>query len=339
MLFLQLPLLLVLLPGGDSEEGFQEPISFQIIWISSFYNRSWEEEVCSAWLGELQTHRREGKSDIVIYRQPWSKGNFSREDLMESEHILRMFFVRFVQAFFNHASQWKLEYPFDVQIAGGCDLYHGETSVGFVRIAYQGSDFASFQKNSWLPSPKGGTRAQLVCKLFNLYQGTLEIIHKLLSDTCPRFVLGLLDAGKADLQRQVRPEAWLSSGPNPSPGHLMLVCHVSGFYPKPIWVMWMRDEQEQPGTQQGDILPNADGTWYLRVTLDVAAGEASGLSCRVKHSSLGGQDIILYWEQHSSVGWILLAVIVPLVLLTGLAFWHRKHWKHCDPSSALHRLE
>lgn len=92
--------------------GFQEPISFQIIWISSFYNRSWEEEVCSAWLGELQTHRREGKSDIVIYRQPWSKGNFSREDLMESEHILRMFFVRFVQAFFNHASQWKLECKF-----------------------------------------------------------------------------------------------------------------------------------------------------------------------------------------------------------------------------------
>ena len=31
---------------------------------------------------------------------------------MESEHILRMFFVRFVQAFFNHASQWKLECKF-----------------------------------------------------------------------------------------------------------------------------------------------------------------------------------------------------------------------------------
>ena len=59
--------------------------------------------------------------------------------------------------------------------------------------------------------------------------------------------------------------------------------------------MWMRGEQEHMGTQRSDILPNADGTWYLRKSLDVEATEAAGLSCRVRHSSLGGQDIILYW--------------------------------------------
>ncbi|KFO36615.1 T-cell surface glycoprotein CD1e, membrane-associated [Fukomys damarensis] len=101
-------------------------------------------------------------------------------------------------------------------------------------------------------------------------------------------------AGKADLQKQVKPEAWLSSGPSPGPGRLQLVCHVSGFHPKPVWVTWMRGEQEQKDTQRGDVLPNADETWYLRVTLDVAAGEAAGLSCRVQHSSLGGQDIVLH---------------------------------------------
>uniref|UniRef100_A0A8C5Z990 Antigen-presenting glycoprotein CD1d-like n=1 Tax=Marmota marmota marmota TaxID=9994 RepID=A0A8C5Z990_MARMA len=128
---------------------------------------------------------------------------------------------------------------------------------------------------------------------------------------------------------QVKPEAWLSSGPSPGPGHLLLVCHVSGFYPKPVWVMWMRGEQEQQGTQRGDFLPNGDETWYLRATLDVAAGEAAGLACRVKHSSLGGQDLVLYWGgSHISVGLVILVVLACLVLLFVLIlgfYWIRRH--------------
>jgi CD1 antigen len=61
--------------------------------------------------------------------------------------------------------------------------------------------------------------------------------------------------------------------------------------------MWMRGEQEQMGTQRGDILPDADGTLYLRATLDVAARNMAGMTCWVKHRSLGEQDIILFWGE------------------------------------------
>ncbi|KAK1336559.1 hypothetical protein QTO34_002591 [Cnephaeus nilssonii] len=141
-------------------------------------------------------------------------------------------------------------------------------------------------------------------------------------------------------QLKLKPEAWLSTGPNPSLDRQMLVCHVSGFHPKPIWVKWMRGEQVQQGKQQSGILPNADGTWYLQVFLEVEATETSGLYCRVRHSSLGGQDIILYLERHrSSRGWIIVAVMVPLVLLTALAFGLRKRWSHCEPPANVLPLE
>uniref|UniRef100_A0A8C9P1P0 Ig-like domain-containing protein n=1 Tax=Spermophilus dauricus TaxID=99837 RepID=A0A8C9P1P0_SPEDA len=133
---------------------------------------------------------------------------------------------------------------------------------------------------------------------------------------------------------QVKPEAWLSSGPSPGPGHLLLVCHVSGFYPKPVWVMWVRGDQEQQGTQRGDILPNGDETWYLRATLDVAGGEAAGLACRVKHSSLGGQDLVLHWGgSHTSVGLVILVVLACLVLLFVLIlgfYWVKRHRSYED---------
>ncbi|XP_008533587.1 T-cell surface glycoprotein CD1a-like [Equus przewalskii] len=339
MLFLQLVLLAVLLPAGDNKDDFQELVSFQIIQILSFYNNSWVQSLCSGWLGELQTHEWDSNCGNTIFLWPWSKGNFSNKEWMEVERLIHMFFTGIPRAFHNHASQWQLEYPFELQIAGGCELHFGGASVGFLRIAYQGSDFLSLQDTSWLPSPKGGSRAQQVSKLFNLDTVFLRIKHRMVTDTCPRFLLSLLDAGKADLQQQVQPEAWLSSGPSSGPGRLMLICHVSGFHPKPIWVMWMKGEQGHPGTQQSDVLPNADGTWYLRKSLDVETSKTAGLSCRVRHSSLGGQDIILSWERHSSMGWIFLAVIVPLVLLAGLAFWLRKLWIHSELPRTLLPLE
>ncbi|XP_078297052.1 T-cell surface glycoprotein CD1a-like isoform X2 [Panthera onca] len=329
MLLLQLVLLTVLVPGGNSDDDFQEPITFRIILTSSFYNRARTQNQGSAWLGQLQTHGWDSKTGAFIFLRPWSRGNFSKERLIELEKLFHSYSIRFLQVFQDHVSQWQLEYPFQVQLEGGCELHLGEASVGFARVAYQGSDLMNFQNTSWWPSPKGGRRAQQVCTVFNQYHVVNVRTQAEINDICPHFLLGLLDAGKTDLQRQVRPEAWLSTGPSQSqgPGHLLFVCHVSGFYPKPVWVMWMRGDQEQQGTRRGDVLPNSDWTWYLQTSLNVEAREAAGLSCRVRHSSLEGQDIVLYWEQHRPVGLVFLAVVVPLVLLAGLAFWLWKRWK------------
>uniref|UniRef100_A0A8D2GVI5 T-cell surface glycoprotein CD1a-like n=1 Tax=Urocitellus parryii TaxID=9999 RepID=A0A8D2GVI5_UROPR len=291
MLFLLLPLITALFPGGDSEFGFEEPVSYHIMWMLSFHNHSWAH-LWSGWLGELQIHSWNSRSGALIFLYPWSRGNISNEVVMDVERTFQILIISIKEFVIDDL---MLEDPFDLQVAIGCELHSGKSWVGSVQVAIQGHDFMSFQNKTWSPPPMGGREAQEICELFNQDQDNTYSLHMLLSDDCPHFTLGLLDAGKAHLQRQVKPEAWLSSGPSPGPGRLLLVCHVSGFYPKPVWVMWMRGYQEQLGTQRGDILPNADGTWYLQATLDVAAGEAAGLACRVKHSSLGGQDLVLHW--------------------------------------------
>lgn len=92
--------------------------------------------------------------------------------------------------------------PFELQISSGCRLHAGQASESFLNGAYQGSDLLSFQGSSWEPSPKAGSRGQKVCRVLNLYEDIKEIVQSLLSDTCPRFLAGVLAAGKSELERQ-----------------------------------------------------------------------------------------------------------------------------------------
>ncbi|XP_026236611.1 T-cell surface glycoprotein CD1b-like [Urocitellus parryii] len=329
MLLLLLLLLAVLFSGGDNQEAYQGPTSFHVMQISSFANSTWTLNRGSGWLEDLQIHGWDSDTGTAIFLKPWSKGNLSDEEVTELEEIFRVYFFGITKEVQERISDLQLEYPFEFQGIAGCELQSGGAIGSFLNGAIKGLDFLSINTTCW-PAPSGGSRAQKVCELIANYKGIFDTIEHLLYKTCPRFLLSVLEAGKLYLQRQVKPKAWLSSGPSPEPGHVLLVCHVSGFYPKHVWVMWMRGEQEQQGTQRGDFLPNADGTWNLRTTLDVAAGEAAGLACRVKHSSLGGQDLVLYWGRSIPIGLVILAVIVPaLIFLLGLVlwFWRRRSYQ------------
>ncbi|XP_016074177.1 PREDICTED: antigen-presenting glycoprotein CD1d-like, partial [Miniopterus natalensis] len=296
---------------------------------SAFANRSWARTDGSAWLGALQTHAWSNDSRAIRFLQPWARGPFSDQRWETLQRVFRVYRRSFAKTVQEFVQMLHIDYPFEIQVSAGCEVHPGSPSESFFHVAFQGRDALSFQRNSWVPAPDAPHWMETVSKVLNRDQGTRETIQWLFNDTCPQLLIGLLEAGQSELEKQVKPEAWLSSGPPPGPGLLFLICHVSGFYPKPVWVMWMRGEQEQPGTSKGDVLPNADGTWYLQVTLDVAAGEAAGLTCRVRHSSLGGQDIVLYWGSHGRAGWIIRVVLVSLTFLLlvggGLTFWFKKY--------------
>lgn len=49
--------------------------------------------------------------------------------------------------------------------------------------------------------------------VLNHYRIIKEIVQKLLSDTCPRFLAGILEAGKSELEKQGEPNSF-----SPIPG-------------------------------------------------------------------------------------------------------------------------
>ncbi|XP_007945874.2 T-cell surface glycoprotein CD1e, membrane-associated [Orycteropus afer afer] len=320
---------------GSSYLVEEEPLTFCLRQISSFANHSWAYTQGSGWLGKLQTHGWDNVLGAIRFLRPWSHGNFSKEELKNLQALFQLYLQGFNPAVKTFASQFQFEYPFEMQLAAGCRLRAGKAPERFLKGAYQGTDFLSFQEDSWKPSPGAGSQAQNVCRMLNRYRDVKEIVQGLLIDTCPRFLAGLLAAGKTELEHQVKPDAWVSKGPTPRPGHLLLVCHVSGFHPKPVWVMWMQGQHEKQGTQRGDVLPNADGTWYLQVTLEAKTGETAGLYCRVKHSSLRGHDIIIHWDRYSMLLTLIhLTVLVTLVVLIVFGFWLKKQsssWNIISP--------
>ncbi|XP_038165958.1 antigen-presenting glycoprotein CD1d-like isoform X1 [Arvicola amphibius] len=309
----------------------QKNFPFRCLQISSFPNSSCSSTDGLAWLGDLQTHRWSNALDTIDFLKPWSQGKFSDQ---QWEHLQRIFqvyrfsFTRDVHEFVKMVP--NIHYPTEIQLSAGCDAYSENASENFLYAAYQGEYILSFQGTSFQKAPDAPPWTELVIKVLNGDPGTTETAQWLLYDICSKFVHGLLEAGTPELEKQEKPVAWSSSGLSPKHGHLQLVCHVSGFYPKPVWVMWMQGEQEQNSPQRSDYLPNADETWYLRATLDVEAGKEAGLACCVKHSSLGGQDITLYrGGKHLSMGIIIVLVLIVVLLLIcaviGFVIYTKKH--------------
>ncbi|XP_012588728.1 PREDICTED: antigen-presenting glycoprotein CD1d [Condylura cristata] len=333
------PLPLLLLWGlpqiWGSSEAPQSAFPLRWLQISSFTNRSWSRTDCSTWLGEMQIHTWNHDSDTLHFLKPWARAAFTDQQWEKLQHLYVVYRSSFSSDMQEFAKMVQVDYPFEIQLSGGCEVHPGSSPESSVHVAFQGSDLVSFRGTAWLAAPEAPQWVARILQVLNHDLGTRATVQWLLNDTCPQFTRGVLEAGKSELEKQVKPEAWLTAAPIPGSDHLLLVCHVSGFYPKPAQARWMLGEQEQPGMQQGDTLPNTDGTWYLRVTLDVAARQAAGLTCHVKHSSLGDQDIILHWEgRHTSVGSITLAVLGLLLLLLliggGLAFWLRNRCSYQD---------
>ncbi|XP_052632025.1 T-cell surface glycoprotein CD1b-3-like isoform X1 [Harpia harpyja] len=327
LLFLFLPLLL---PGmwADPEA---EPQVLQLLQTSFITNFSSAEMSGVALLGDVPIFALDPANWSIHFHWPWARQATAEGDAEKIKSHSKLFLRNMVRYVHEMAQQAQHDYPLVVQIRAGCVLHPNRTSWGFMDVGGGGRDLIAFEmeRQRWEPR-QPSPLAELVSKSLTSKKAITAVLEHLLSISCQSYILTLCRYGRADLERQEPPVATVFAR-MPKPDQLLLVCRVTGFYPRPISVAWLQDGQEVPpgpALNTSAILPNADLTYQLRSILAVAPHDGHSYACRVRHRSLGTRSLLIPWENHSIAPTVGIAIAVLLLVATasagGVWWWKRR---------------
>uniref|UniRef100_A0A8D2PRY0 Ig-like domain-containing protein n=1 Tax=Zosterops lateralis melanops TaxID=1220523 RepID=A0A8D2PRY0_ZOSLA len=272
--------------------------TIRLLQTTTFQNTSFAETEGLGLLEDIKLGYLDKHTWSIHFSQPWVHPALPRADWDTIENLIKNYLHDFTHIFNAVPMQMDVPYPFVVQWMAGCTLYPNRTSQAFVYMGYNGQDFLSLNtKNvTWTLSQetKFSRYVQSFFQNSTVFTETVEIMF---NETCVDGMKMLLQYGRAALERQELPVASVFAH-TPSLDQLLLVCHVTGFYPRPISVAWLQDGQEVPpgpALNTSPILPNADLTYQLRSVLAVAPRDGHSYVCRVHHQSLGTRSLLIPW--------------------------------------------
>ncbi|NWS66297.1 CD1D protein, partial [Crotophaga sulcirostris] len=295
----------------------------RLLQTTTFQNTSFVETEGLGMLGDIELGSLDKHRWTIHFHQPWVRPALPRSDWDTIENMIKIYLHEFHHLVNEGAMQMDVPYPFVAQCMAGCELYPNMTSRAFAYVAYNGQDFLSFNTDNatWLLS-QDTTLSRYVQAVLQNYTAFTEMVEILFNDTCVGDTEMLLRVGKAALERKEPPVATVFAR-TVSPARLLLVCRVTGFYPRPISVAWLRDGQEVPpgpDLNTSAILPNADLTYQLRSVLAVAPRDGHSYACRVRHRSLGSRSLLIPWGNSEVVliaglGAALLAAVAVAAIM------------------------
>ncbi|XP_074459164.1 T-cell surface glycoprotein CD1b-3-like isoform X3 [Larus michahellis] len=328
LLFLFLTLLL---PGTWADPEAETQV-LQLLQTILFTNVSSAEVFGVTLLGDVPIYALDPADRSLRFHWPWSRQAATEGDMGKIKSHLKVALRNMVRYVHEVAQKVQLDYPLVIQSRAGCVLHPNRTSWGFMDVGEGGRDLIAFEveRQRWEPRQMSSL-AELISKSLNSKKAVTSLLEHLLSISCQSHILALCRYGRADLERQEMPVATVFAR-TPRPDQLLLVCHVTGFYPRPISVAWLRDGQEVPPgptLNTSAILPNADLTYQLRSVLAVAPRDGHSYACRVRHRSLGTRSLLIPWENHSGAPTTSITIAVLLLVAAASAggFWWWKRRK------------
>ncbi|XP_026101478.1 major histocompatibility complex class I-related gene protein-like [Carassius auratus] len=118
------------------------------------------------------------------------------------------------------------------------------------------------------------------------------------------------------VNRRITPNFRLTKKTNSDSGRSRVSCLASGFYPRHINLILFRDGQPVSDHEitGGDLLPNADGTYQMRKSLEISAADKHKYTCSVTHLTL---DVTLESVSSEPFKSAILSVLIVFGLLFG----------------------
>ncbi|PIO37240.1 hypothetical protein AB205_0068200, partial [Aquarana catesbeiana] len=170
-----------------------------------------------------------------------------------------------------------------LQLSYGCAL-HDNNFTGYYRYGFDGKDFLIFNQDTLLWTP-GMQKAEISAQRWNSDSDIGKGVKSYLTEHCKSALKKYIGYGREELEKRVVPEV-IVKGQRIN-GNLRLQCLVYGFHPRPVDVKWVRNgEDDVPSDEMTPILPHPDGTYQIRVSVEVPTKEGDTYSCHVDHSSL-----------------------------------------------------
>ncbi|XP_044838255.1 antigen-presenting glycoprotein CD1d-like [Mauremys mutica] len=315
-------------------------VTLRVLHIDVFHNASSTDMAGMALLGDLETHSLACSTCEIRFLQSWARQGLTPKEWQDLELLIHYYLFDFNRTVTRIAQQQGIGYPILTQGSLGCELHPNGTSRGFYDVGLNGDDFISLDVDggTWVARSQDKL-ALYVRDLLIQNKGATITLQFLLRTTCVNEIKSFVQYGKESLERQERPVAVVfARAPPPAgpPAPVLLVCRVTGFYPRPVRVAWLQDGEEVvPGwwLNSSGILPNADLTYQLRSSLGVEPGAGHSYACRVQHSSLGGQSLLIPWEQSRPWGpglavGITLGVLA--VAAVAVVLWRRRRRGYQD---------
>ncbi|XP_050772007.1 antigen-presenting glycoprotein CD1d-like [Gopherus flavomarginatus] len=331
-----LPLLLLPWAWGSLAASPSVPpgsLTLRLLKTTVFHNASSTNMEGMALLADLGTHSMDCSTCKIRFLQPWAHQGLTPKQWQGLETVLHNYVSKFILLMNKVVKDEDEHYPFVLQASIGCELHPNGTSRQFCDAAVNGEDFISFSvdEGTWV-AQRGDKLALSIRDLLNQDKSATAMAQFLLRTTCINELKSFVQYGKESLERQEKPVAVVfARAPPPSgtPALVLLVCRVTSFYPRPVRVAWLQDGEEVAAgwrLNSSGILPNADLTYQLRSSLAVGPGDGHSYACRVQHSSLGGQSLLISWG-HSRPWGPSLAVGITLgalaVAAVAVVLWWR----------------